>query len=269
MRLKYVLLTLLTIGCLSASVSYADQGRVDITPRRVIIDPRERSGEFTLLNMSDKESTIRVQIINYQQDDKGLYKELNGPLNAAFNPEEVIRLSPRQFTLPPGGRQKVRFSIRKPADLSDGEYRFHIMASRMADYGPPAPVGAGEQSISIKMNISVAIPVSVRHGHVESGATLSDLKLLANGPDNKPTLQYTINRTGNASTYGTSLVYWQPQGGKEEEISNITNMNVFTENTYRHASVPLKLLPQGPGTLRLVYMNDETKIPYAEEKLQN
>lgn len=261
----FIFLALGFIACQTVSLA---GGRIDITPRRIVIEPRDRNGELTLLNMGDEEGTYRISILNYRQNENGVYTTLEGPLNPAFDPEQVLRLSPRQFTLPLQGRQKVRFSIRKPADLPDGEYRFHLLATRMSDFGPPSPVGSGEKSVSMAANISTAIPVIVRHGQTQVSATISDLAYIAANAEGKPEAKLTINRDGNISTLGTIKAYWTPAGGETQQVGIITNMNVFTDIAKRFVAIPLEKTLEGSGTLHIVYTTDKTQEIYAEATLQ-
>lgn len=270
MRLRIFLLLFLAFFLADTIAIAQSGGRVDITPRRVILGPRDRSGEFTILNMSpQQQSLIRARLINYSMNEDGAYRKLEGPLNPVFDPEQIVRLSPRQFTLPPGGRQKVRFSIQRPADLPEGEYRFHILATRQSEYGPPAPVEAGERAVGVKPNIGVAIPVIVRHGNVTSGATLGDLAYTPSNKDGKPEISFTINRTGNGSTIGTATVLWLPAAGGGEQVGISSNLNVFPEIDKRNVRIALSKAPQGPGKFQVVYLNDETRTPYADATLQH
>lgn len=243
-------------------------GRVDITPQRIILGPRDRSGEFTLLNLNDYNSTIRVSLLNYRQNEQGAYETLEAPLNPVFDPEQILRLSPRQFTLLPSGRQTVRFSIRKPADLPEGEYRFHIQAIRLGEMGPPKQMAEGELGIGMVPNFGAAIPIIIRHGKTEAGATLSDLQYVASNEKGKPQLNLTINRSGNASTIGRAEAIWVPQSGNPEAIGTSSNLNVFTEVSKRYAKIQLSRAVEGPGEFRVVYINEETKAPYANATLQ-
>lgn len=67
------------------------KGRIDISPRRIVMEPRDRSSEFTLINMGDEEGTFRVKIVYYKQDENGTYSKLDTPLNPAFDAEQIIR----------------------------------------------------------------------------------------------------------------------------------------------------------------------------------
>lgn len=262
----FILCALLLGLFTTRSIAQEQGGRVDITPQKVILNPRDRGGDFTLLNLSDTSSLIRIETINYRQKEEGGYTLLSGPLNPVFDPEKVLRLSPRQFTMPSGGQQKVRFSIRKPADLPDGEYRFHIKAIRQGTPKTDTPT-KDSQAVGMAVNVGVIIPVIVRHGNVSAQATLSDVKYVAANGQGAPQMNLTINRSGNASTIGTLKVLWTPQGGKAEEIGIASNMNVFPELERRLVQVSLMKTPEGPGEFQITYMNDETKALYATTTL--
>lgn len=242
------------------------QARIDIVPRKIIIENRERSGELTILNLTNQQSTFRMDLISFSQNENGIYTELESPLNPAFDPSTIVRFSPRQFTLPPGGRQKVRLSLRKPANLPDGEYRFHIKALSIAQPDPNLPSG-----VYMHANIGVTIPVVVRHGNTETRATLSDVKLVAPAKTerNRPELHLTINREGTESTIGTLEVFWQANGQKERKIGNMGNTNVFTEINQRFVEIPLTEMPTGTGKITVRYSKelDEGEI-YDEVSLQ-
>ncbi len=88
MKLLFRLLFAVLLCCVSAE-AYA--ARVDILPRKIIIEDRARSGDLTLLNMGEKPIVVRLQILSYRQKPDGTYETLKGPLNPAFNPVEVVR----------------------------------------------------------------------------------------------------------------------------------------------------------------------------------
>jgi P pilus assembly chaperone PapD len=269
MTARIVLLSLLFLFGAETMALAQEHARVDLAPRRVILSPRDRSGDFTLLNLGKAAGTIKMDIIHYRQGSDGVYTELDGPLNPLFDPATVIRLSPRQFTLESEQVQKVRFSIRKPADLPDGEYRFHIRALRLADPGPIAPGDKG-QKIVMAMNFGAAIPVIVRHGTVSVTATMDNISLVENGTGNKPELHFNINRSGNISTIGKMEALWQPQGREAQILGTMSNLNIFTEVDVRNVKMPIRFVPQGPGTIHLKYINDEDQngTVYAEATLQ-
>lgn len=234
----------------------AHASRVDILPRKIVLDDRQRSTEITLLNLGDKPTVVRISLISYEQRPTGEYKELDGPLNAAFDPEQLVRISPRQFSLPAGGRQKVRLSVQRPAELPDGEYRFHVKALSFdeEDYSVRrAPTARGSTAV-IKTNIGVAVPVIVRKGALTESAKLGNITYLPpeQSENKRPSLKVDVARTGTAGTIGTLRAY--SNSGGPREIGILNNVNVFSEIESRTVVVPLKEVPT--GSIRLRYEKD-------------
>lgn len=231
------------------------EARIDLLPRKIVMQPRDRSAEITVLNLSQEPTTFRIELVNYKQDENGIYETLSTPLNPAFDPEKIVRLSPRQFTLPAEGRQKVRFTLKKPADLPVGEYRFHIKVVEIGQQKKAVPEKGA--TINVKMNVGVVIPVVVRNGEVDVTAKLADPKIVTTGTESgQPELNIRINRQGLSSAVGVLKVFWEPAGGEAKQIGYISNMNVFSEAAGRNMRVPLSEVPSGSGKLLIQYIDD-------------
>lgn len=241
----------------------AAEARVDILPRKIVMDDRARSAEITIMNLGDKQGTIRISLISYQQDEEGNYNLLETPLDPAFNPDTAVRISPRQFTLPPNGRQKIRVSVQRPADLPDGEYRFHIKAvsydteeEATTEKRNPAP--SKGNTLSLKMNIAVAIPIIVRKGTLTHTAKIENVTLLGSSQNQygKPALQYDIVRTGTGGVMGTVKAFVEAPGKEPIEIATTGNVNVFPEAKKRRLTIPLKGAVLGGSSIRVRYTDD-------------
>ena len=222
---------------------------IDIVPQKIVIQQRERSAEFTILNLYNQRGTFRVELLNYEQQEDGIYKILDHPLNNDFTPSDVVRFSPRQFSLEPGGRQKIRLSLRKPGDLPEGEYRFHVKTSRFANETERAE---NQENVMVMMNTAVVIPVIVRHGNVNGDATIKAATLNSNGDK----VKVTIERTGSASTIG-KLDVISKKNNKEKKIGMISNANIFEEINSRTFEIPLKT--KATGSLIIRYSDDVHK----------
>ena len=195
-----------------------------------------------------------MELVSFKQNEAGLYEELDTPLNSAFDPSKIVRFSPRQFTLNKGGRQKVRLSLRKPANLPEGEYRFHIKATRLAQ-----PENKNlDDGVYMHANIGVTIPVIVRHGDAQVSADVSNIKIIPPSQTirKRPEAHVTINRKGNKSAIGKLEVYWKENGQKEKKIGNVGHLNVFTDVEKRHVTNPLTEMPNGHGSLTVRYTKD-------------
>lgn len=254
------ILYLLTLSFCLALLPSKAEARIDLLPRKILIEDRARTGDLTILNLGDQTETIRLSLLNYEQLENGTYKTLSAPLNPAFDPEKVVRFSPRQFTLPPGGRQKIRISIQRPSDLPDGEYRFHVKA---VSYDTEAEATAEKRapvkgkSLAMKMNIAVVIPVIVRKGNLTSTAKIENVSILSASQNEygKPALQYDIVRTGNGGTMGVVEGFVDVPGQEPVKISHTSNLNVFSEIKKRTVIAPIEKLP-AVGNIRLRYTNE-------------
>lgn len=236
--------------------TYAE-AKIDILPRMVVVDSRDKSGELTILNMSDQATAYRIELLSMRQNTEGVYTELDTPLSPFFDPSQHVRFSPRQFTLPPNGRQKIRVSVRRPKDLPEGDYRFHVRASEVPvakenkhDYTTQDEEIEGQQ-LSIAVNIAVAIPVVVRSGKNDLSGEMKNFTLLSekDTENGRPQLHFETHREGNISLLGRFSLYWTPEGGKKERIGYISNLNIFSEVDYRKTKLNLSAMPSGNGKL--------------------
>ena len=229
---------------------------IDIVPQKIVMEPRDRGGDFTILNLFNKTGTFRIELINYKQNEQGVYKKLSTPLDPDFDPQKYVRFSPRQFSLPPGGRQKVRLSLRKPSGLPEGEYRFHVKAYRFADSND---LKSDDNAVKIQMNTGVVIPVVVRHGNTQSDAKIRNARIVNKENSFKKELHLDILREGSASAIGKIEVLWKNEALEAEKIGEISNANVFTDITKRTFRVPLQknLPPHTPLGVR--YSDDSNR----------
>ncbi|MGH1398033.1 MAG: hypothetical protein ACRBCT_02355 [Alphaproteobacteria bacterium] len=261
---KKLALGLLLITFFIPASSYA---RLDILPRKVIIEPRERSGEVTILNVFDKPGLYRLKAIHYRQDEEGKYQKLEEPLSPDFDPAKHIRISPRQFEIKPKGRQKIRISARRPKDLPDGEYRFHLAAMRYDTASQEDDEElSGNVAVQISMNLGISIPVIIRHGDVHVSAKIENASYI---PPEQATASKTygevnvnLTRKGNKSATGRLSIMHNG-----EEIGTSANLNIFTEVETRNALVPMTKDPRGLGKLQIIYTSDDGEI-YDESSAQ-
>ncbi len=235
--------------------------RIDITPTRIFLGPRDRGAEITILNLLNTPGTIRVDIVNNKLTAAGTYQKSETPVDPRFDPQKYIRISPRQFTLPAGGRQKIRINVQRAADLPAGSYHFHVKALRLARFDETTPSTVGEEGrLAVYTSVGIAIPVIVNHGEVKTAAKITEPKIVqgAQGPE----IQAKLTRTGDGNIIGIFQVLWEPAGGEVRQIALHSNVNLFTELESRDVSIPLRLNPQGQGQIRLVYLDElqNTKV---------
>lgn len=249
----------------------ASRADLTIMPLRVVFNDRDRTFDMTLANSSDKTNTYRVEWSFNRMREDGGYDKLESPLNPEFDFVKNVVFSPRQVTIAPGNRQSVRLSVRRPAELPEGEYRAHLTFRRLADTDRSTRKPDQGVALKIGVNMGFSVPVIVRVGAYDAQATISDIQLLppaVAGQNNRISLN--LNRTGKHSITGRVIVFWTPPGGQEEQIGILNNINVFTEIPRRNIQIMLtNTKPLTSGTLRVLYegIDSERGIKHDEKIL--
>ena len=225
-------------------------------PTRIVFDKSTRSAQVELINNGNEPATYRLRLVNRRMAETGEFTAVDTPLPGELFAESMLRFSPRQVTVPPGGAQTVRLMLRKEADLADGEYRSHLQFDRIETPATtPAsitPDAAAPKAIGIALTalVGASMPIIVRQGPLKARLTLSNLHL------DGQNLSLLFERSGDASVYGDLAVTFTPQGGAPVAVASMGGVAVYVPNPRRRAIVPLKL-PAGmalqKGHLAVVY----------------
>lgn len=243
--------------CLTATEARAD---LTITPKRVVFSARSRSAEVILLNVTNHPNTYRFGWEIMKATPDGKYKISPYKTDTDKDPHSVPKMvfySPRQVTIEPHGHQTIRLSLRRPADLPPGEYRAHLLMTRLAHQAPPqkADPNAKELTMALDVNLSFSIPVIVRQGEDKTlKVSLSNPKLKLAGKG--AVLDLNINReAGTFSSYGDINVYWQPPDSKEMLVGSLNNVALYPEVKTRQVSVAIVSKQNlTAGNIRVAYV---------------
>lgn len=257
--LGFFLLLVLLIGA-GGRLALAD---VMISPIYVIFDERARAAEVTLLNTTNSTNVYRLEWSLTQQKEDGSYQKIETLPPGQIDPRTFIRFSPRQVTLLPQSKQKIRLQLQKPADLPDGEYRVHLNFKRLPNDSAvdqarkDSPRGL---SMELRVFLGISMPVVVRHGAYDAQVDVADARFVqrknnTTGQMRDPELMVKINRTGKHGTYGRLRVFWE-NGGQEQQVGTLNNFSIFADNPSRIGYVPLNRADIPGGRLRIVYEGD-------------
>lgn len=250
--------TNLLIATILASVSPAAHAASELMvhPTRVVFEGNARTAQIDLINSGTEPMTYRISVVNRRMTEAGEFVPADTPAAAERFADRMIRFSPRQVVLQPGVAQAVRLQLRKPADITDGEYRTHLLFQALPPANAATPESkAPEQGLDIRLAAiySVSIPVIVRHGTTTAAVSLRDLELRrpVAGP---PALALRIERTGSRSVYGDLTVHLR-SGAREQIIGRANGVAVYTPNSERRVVLPLPALKQGvpAGELRVTF----------------
>ena len=233
-----------------------------ILPMRVYFKDGERMKGLTTVNTGNVQAIYRLTFNHKKQMPDGSYANLDSTLTPGYDPSEWLVYSPRQVDLAPQAKQGVRISLRRPADLPDGEYRVHAVLKRVAREniemrGEDAPKGA---TATMMINVGFAIPVIIRKGKYDTTAHIKDFKMVspaAGEKDQRARAELTVVRKGKYSSVGRLEAFWTPPGGGEEVmVSPRNSLIIFPEVEERSTKIVFDRAVQG-GKLRVVYLGME------------
>lgn len=269
---------LLLLATLLVAGSARAAGQLMVSPTRIVFEGNERTKQVNLINNGAETGRFRISFVRRKMTEDGKFEEVPDNEAGLFS-DEFVRFSPRQVTLQPGQSQTVRLMLRKKRDMTEGEYRSHMLFQSLPD---PATSDIGElaedrgKGLSVQLIpvIGITIPVIIRQGELTSSVTLSDFEISqANTVRAGSVLSLTINREGNRSAYGDFRVYFTPRGGAPVSVGQINGVAVYTPLGKRTVDIRLQT-PSGyslsNGELHITYLKpgkDEHTGLLAEARL--
>jgi len=240
--MKRFILNLFLLICLTSGL--LAQGDLLVNPVRVVFEGAKLNEDINLTNIG---SDTAVYVINFQH-----YKMLEdgnftpNPVKDSLCADPLLRLFPRKVKLAPEESQTIRLQLRKPLNLTPGEYRSHIYfrAEKTQPKGfDMRPNDSLRMAVRITPVFGISIPVFVQHGDLQVNATLSDINIEAVN-DTVSMLKMLINRSGTKSAFGNIIVEYVPEKGAKTEIAKVNGVAVYPEISKRWFSLPLRMTNQ-------------------------
>lgn len=225
-------------------------GGVVLMPSRVVLEGRERAVEVMLKNGGVTPASFRVSLKEMEMLPNGKLQgreKKQGEITAA----DLVRFSPRQVDLAPGESQIVRFQLRKPENLPEGEYRSHALFQGIPPAKPAEPITEDAEkrlSFSITQVMGISIPVIVRHGETRASIKLSGLRYWQpDVPNAVPVISLFLERTGNRSVVGDMRATVE-SGGKVAKgtlLVELRGTGVYTNLDRREVHLPMYFAKDG------------------------
>lgn len=250
-----------------------------ISPLRVYLDDDKRSAVVILRNPSEGSRTYRLEWVENRMGEDGVfyeYKERDVITHSPASP--YLRLSPRQVTVQAKSNQSVRVEYRPGKDMAPGEYRSHLLFRVVEELSEPYNVqkiddGKG-MTVTLNMQLSVAIPVLVKHMVKEAPkvkiASVDTIPATVSGQQVQ--LSVLLQRSGQAGSFGQMVVDMQRSTNAPlERIGIAENISIYADVTQRRVVLNLResVIPTG-AWLRVAYegMDEYADILWDEKVFQ-
>lgn len=221
-----------------------------IAPLRVNFDDRERSKEVYVVNNSAERSTYRIGLKDLAAKPTGGYDKIDGlhPTSA----QNMLRFSPKQFTLEPGASQKVKIMARRSSSLAQGEYRSHLSFTRVPTAVSNTESNANGASLKVNVLLNYSLPITVRKGRASTNFKMSKLDIVKVGETYQARVD--IEKNHKYSGYGVVKVFWKSsQSAKETQVGILNEFKFFHELNKATATVTLPDFVSERGLYRVVF----------------
>lgn len=176
---------------------------LNISPKRVVFAPGERSATVYIFNQGDSPATYTVEMVDRVMLADGQIAaaaETGAVVDSAI---DMVQYTPRRITLQPRESQAIRVRARAG---EGGEHRTHLTVTALPSEDAGFTVeqatqpGADEVSVQVVALFSVSIPVIVRDGPADARAAVENLSIAAS--EAGPVLSLDLVRLGASSVYG-------------------------------------------------------------------
>lgn len=269
-------LILMLVTLAPSQMALAGRAQIMLLPTRVVMENGDRYVTIIVRNTGDATGNMNLELIDMAMDGSGKVMPLEPGETDPYSAIPYLRISPLSISLKPQGTQNVRILLRKPQDLSAGEYRSHLKVKIKDDdaegTAERAVAPAKEAAIVVKAILAFTIPVIVRTGETNIAVKMEDLKLTRN-EQGRPVLELVLLRSGNRSVMGDFTISHSSAGEKPVVIKTFPGVPVYRNTDRRQVSIVLDELPAGTdlssGKLSLVYtaQNKEGGMKLAESDL--
>jgi hypothetical protein len=251
--------------------SVGGMGDVNLFPKRVVLNERQRIASIGLYNRGTAASDYEISVADRMMTPEGRLIDLaavadQAERNRVKAASSLLRWSPRRVALMGSDAQTVRVMARITPDLPAGEYRSHFIATAVPPGGDgsfsiedAAGVGqSGDIGVRIVPRFGISIPIILRVGETTLEAGIENPRVITIGTGEKA-IAFTITREGTRSAFGDITV---TAPGLRMPVAISRGIGVYTEINRREVVIPvaaeaLAVLAK-PGTrLTLTYTDDD------------
>jgi hypothetical protein len=205
------------------------QANIALSKYRLYFDNNTRSDALQLRNTGSETVSFSIELGLVAMTEDGILRKVD---EDEFSAIGMLRYSPKRGTIEAGERQALRFALRKPASLPDGEYRAVLQITSTIENG-------ANGGVSIRPKLSYSVPIIVRHGQLNASTDLLNPRLVMVG--GTPNIEFWQSLEGNRSLFGNFIVT-DSQGN---EIGILKNSAVYQPLKRRKVLISLNKPTKG------------------------
>jgi len=233
---------------------------LNISPKRVVFEPGERSATVYIFNQGDQPATYSVELVDrIMLPDGQIIAAADQPGATVDSAADLVQYTPRRITLQPRESQAIRVRARPGAG---GEHRTHLtvtaLPSESAGFTVEQAVqpGADEVAVQVVALFSVSVPVIVRDGPADARAAVEGLSVLQG--ETGQVLSLDLVRLGASSVYGDVEVRLG-EGPDAPLLTAVRGVAVYPEIERRTVATLLPMPLTSGQTVTVTYRDDDAR----------
>ncbi|MGF2037715.1 MAG: hypothetical protein RMZ43_020740 [Nostoc sp. CmiVER01] len=196
---------------LTSFLSWETAVRADIAISPLVIETEVKRGQaqgtITVTNGDAKEFRARVYSLPFTYDVEDGFKLLDSsPLDLT----PYLQFSPRELQVPSTDNRRIRFIVRFPPSLPDGEYRAMLFTENLEATIQEEPGKTSGVIFKTAIVPRVGVAVYVRKGNISHNLSVVNARF---NPNSKQ-LQVLVKNTGKA----TAIIQGEWTIKKEERV---------------------------------------------------
>ena len=211
---------------------------ITLSKNRLFFAENDRSDAVQLRNSGGRPMQFNTKMHLVEMDENGGIIRVETLDNSAI---DMLKFSPKRGIVEPGGKQVIRFKLRKPRDLGAGEYRAVLSITTSIATDKP-------EAVTLNSRLAYNMPVIIRHGSTEATTELINPRVVYF--NNTPQLEVWQTLNGNRSLFGNFTV----TNKKGEQVGLLNGVAVYTPLSQRKVLIPLNEL----------YSKDELNVEFNE-----
>jgi len=213
-------LLLLVLSCMFCSSALAN---ITLSKNRLFFDSKDRADAVQLRNTGNTSIKFETSLYLVQMNEQGDIVKVENSDDSAIN---MLRFSPKRGVVPSGGKQVIRFSVRRPKNLAAGEYRAVLSVSTSLATEKP-------EAVTLRSTLKYNMPVIVRHGETRAETELQNLRIVEQNDTRMIELWQTLD--GNRSLFGNFTV----EDKTGQVVGLLNGVAVYPPLNKRRVLIPL------------------------------
>ena len=265
------MLRILTIAAFGFGLALAGQASaqvgadLNISPKRVVFGPGERTATVYVFNQGDAPATYTVELVDrVMLPDGQIAPAAEHPEETLSSALDLVQHTPRRITLAPRQSQAIRVRAR-PGGEGAAERRTHLTVTALPpeDSGFTAEQAAAEAGDEVALQVvalfSVSIPVIVRDGVADARAAIENPAFRpASEVGGQGGVSLDLVRLGANSVYG-DLEIRAGEGRDARVVGLVRGIAVYPEIERRAVLAPLAEAVAPGQPLTLIYRDDDAR----------